>query len=139
MSSCRFSGSGRQRERGRALLSTQHPSVPGPQRRAVPWPQTAPSAGQLAAITRGNDPRGLPRGCPVLWFSGCPSETHRWSTGQEEVVGEVDGEKVNGAGASPSTHANKYYGEGARALKCILGFVWFPFCCQRKSPQSHCT
>lgn len=105
--------------------------------------ETSGSLGQCLALvswhTQGRDPKGLPWGYLVLWLSGCPSGTHQRSTGHEELVSEVNAEKVNGTRASNSTHTDKYYREAASALKWTLGFVWFPFCCQWKSPWNHST
>lgn len=118
-------------ETGRALLRTQHPRVPH-NRDKWSWHWSD-------GHTQGRDPKGLPWGYLLLWFSGCPSGTHRQSTGPEELASEVNGGKVNGTGASASMNTNKCYSEGLRALKCALGFIWFLFCCLWKSSWNHST
>lgn len=100
-------------------------------------PGAVPGTGQLGTHKEGTQKGSHEDICSCGFQAAL--QGHWQSTGQKELISEVNGEKVNGTGASTSTYTNKYYSEGARALKYTLGFVWFSFCCQWKSPWNHST
>lgn len=100
---------------------------------ALPTETSGPGTGQL-----GTQKEEIQKGSHEdICSCGFQAALQGHAGDPQELVSEVNGEKVNGISASTSTYTNKCYSEGARALKCTLGFIWFPFCCLRKSPWNH--